>query len=457
MFVFATCLIGWAAASAQPPLEPKGGKYVVPLTTDAAKTPLPALKYRLLPELREMQSGNQIQAFYKCFFEQYNLFHNKESTDKQKKWMDAPLKELANEKELKDYGGAAVKQASYAARLDAVDWQITNQAKSDGVMLLLPDIQSMRMLAALLKVRVRGEIARGEFENAVQTLQTMFVLGRTFNEHPTLIGHLVGIAITSIALGEVEEFVQQPGAPNLFWALIDLPSPFIDLRKGREGEKLFLSQEYDVLRKVSPIPDADLQSLIKKLDVLVDLDDAKKADRPSEFYTKQAADSEAVAAGRAKLTKFGHKPDDVSRLSPLQVVMMDDFAQYQVDLDDYLKWTNVPIWQVPADLGLQKARPGPFGQILPAYLKVTLAKIRLQQQVALLAAAEGVRAHAGENGGKLPGALDQVKLPLPLDPVTGQPFVYELKGGTAVIRGTAPRGRETEPTFNRVYEVTIRK
>ena len=35
--------------------------------------------------------------------------------------------------------------------------------------------------------RVRGEIARGEFDAAVQTLQTMFALARTFNEHPTLI------------------------------------------------------------------------------------------------------------------------------------------------------------------------------------------------------------------------------------------------------------------------------
>ena len=58
--------------------------------------------------------------------------------------------------------------------------------------------------------------------------------------------------------------------------------------------------------------------------------------------------------------------------------MMDDFAQYQADLDDFLKWTNVPFWQVPADLG-KKTRPGPFGELLPAYLKVTQAKVRVQQ------------------------------------------------------------------------------
>ena len=80
-----------SAATAQPPIEPKDGKYVVPLAVDAVGPARPALKYRLLPELREMQAGNQIPAFYKCFFEQNHLFHNKESTDKQQKWMDAPL------------------------------------------------------------------------------------------------------------------------------------------------------------------------------------------------------------------------------------------------------------------------------------------------------------------------------------------------------------------------------
>src|SRR5205809_800455 len=124
--------------------------------------------------------------------EQNHLFYNKESTDKQQKWNEAPLKDLATVAELKNYGGTAVKQAHYAARLDTVNWEITNQAKSAGVGLLLPDVQGMRMLAAVLKVRIRGEIARGEFDNAIHSLQTLFALAHTFNEHPTLIGHLVG-------------------------------------------------------------------------------------------------------------------------------------------------------------------------------------------------------------------------------------------------------------------------
>jgi hypothetical protein len=260
-----------------------------------------------------------------------------------------------------------------------------------------------------------------------------------------------------IALGEVEEFIQQPGAPNLFWALTDLPTPFIDLRKGREGEKLFLKKEYDVLRKAVPVPDADLAALLMHLDSMVGDDPgARDENAPGAWYRKQAGDKEFVAASVERLKEVGHKPADLAKLSALQVVLMDNFAQYQAELDDFLKWTNVPFWEVPADLRKQK-RPGPFGLLLPAYLKVTQAKIRVQQMVALLTAAEGVRAHAATSGGKVPPSLDLVKLPLPADPVTGKPFVYEVKDGKAILRGTPPPGREKEPTFNRVYEITIRK
>lgn len=456
LFAIALLCAGTVVATAQPPVEPKDGKYVVPLTVDAVAPVRPALKYRLLPDIREVQPGNQIPAFYKCFFEQNHLFYNKESTDKQQKWLAAPLKDLVKEKELVNYGGSAVKQAFYAARLDTVDWQLLNQMKSDGIGLLLPDVQQMRMLTAVLKVRARGEIARGELDAAVQTLQTQFALARIFNEQPTLVGHLVGVALAMVALGEVEEFVQQPGAPNLFWPLTDLPTPFIDLRKGIHVEKLLVPTAYNALRKAEPISEEALGALVKQFDTLLGAD--SKIDMlPSAWYSKQAKDKTAVSGATERLVALGHKAADLPKLSAFQVIVMDDHAQYEAEMDELAKWTNVPFWQIPPDFGQQKPRSGAFAQLLPAYYKVMLGKMRLHQNVALLTVAEGVRAHAADNGGKLPATLDAVKLPLPVDPVTGKPFVYERKDGTAVIRGTPPPGREKEPTFNRVYEVTVRK
>ena len=189
----------------------------------------------------------------------------------------------------------------------------------------------------------------------------MFALAATFNEHPTLIGQLVGIAIANMALGVVEEFQQQPGAPSLFWALADLPAPFIDLRKGMQGERLWLPKEYDRLRKAEPIPEAVLGRRVKELtEWLSGGEGGKKLTPAAEFYARRAGDPATVAAMRERLADLGHKPADLDKLSPLQVAMMDDFARYERYRDDLMKWTSLPYWELPADLATPSRRRASF-------------------------------------------------------------------------------------------------
>jgi hypothetical protein len=461
----AVVLVALAQSPAQPPREPKDGKLVIPIEVSAARPPSPALKYTLLPELRDCRPGNQVPAFYKCFMEQNYLFFDKEANQKRDRWMAAPLADLKSEKELVGYGGSAATQADYAARLETVDWQLLDKLKTDGLMLLLPDVQQMRALSAVLKVKVRGEIARGEFDAAIRTLQTMFALAHTFDGHPTLIGNLVGIAITGIALDAVEELIQQPGTPNLFWALADLPVPFIDLRKGMQGERAWLGRDFDALHHVRPLSEAEVKRLIAQAEPLAEavFDFPSKEDKPrpketaAGYYGKLAADPKEVKAAKERLAKSGHAAADLDKLSPLQLVLMDDFTSYEVFRDDLMKWTNVPYWKIPTDVNWGKPPRGIFTELVPAGFKVLQAQARTQQRIALLQAVEAVRAFAAEHDGKVPGTLDEPKLPLPPDPVTGKLFVYEVNGGTAVIRGTPPKDRKTDWSFNRVYEITIRK
>src|SRR5579872_755462 len=226
----------WPEVRAQNPPPSKDVPWVVPLAITPMKEPKPSLKYLLLPDARDLNPGNQVAAFYKCFMEQHNLYRNKESIDQREKWVSAPLEELAREKALIGYGGASTRQADYAARLESVDWALLTQLKAEGIFLLIPDVQQLRELAQVLKVKLRGEIARREFDNAIHTMQTMLALARSFEFHPTLIGYLVGMAVASIVFDVMEEFVQQPGAPNLFWALTDLPNPIMSMRNGMAGE-----------------------------------------------------------------------------------------------------------------------------------------------------------------------------------------------------------------------------
>src|SRR5439155_15673598 len=138
----------------------------------------------LLPELKELNPGNPIQAYMKCFAEQNNFYYSREAISDRERYQTVPLKDLPA-KELLGYGGSSLRQADYSARLDTPDWQILLQAKKAGIGLLLPDLQQLRMLAAALKVRFRAEVAERHFDDATRTAKTMFALSRHLGEHPT--------------------------------------------------------------------------------------------------------------------------------------------------------------------------------------------------------------------------------------------------------------------------------
>ena len=187
-----------------------------------------------------MNPGNPIQGYMKCFMEQQKFFFDKEAFERREKLLAMPLKELPAQ-ELRDYGGFALSQADWAARLDTPDWQILLKLKADGIGLLLPDVQELRPLAGALKVRFRAEVALGRFDDAIRTAKTMFAMSRHLGEHPTLIGNLVGFAVANTAIGPLEEMLEQPGCPNLYWALTNLPDPLVPLDKGMEGERAWSS------------------------------------------------------------------------------------------------------------------------------------------------------------------------------------------------------------------------
>ena len=230
--------------------KPEPTETVIQVTVQPAPAPKPALRYQLLPELQEMNPGNAAQAYLLCFMEQNNFFYRKDAVENRDKWQTMPLKDLPL-KELRDFGygkgSGPLRQADYAARLDRVDWQILLKEKKEGIKLLIPEVQSMRILGGALKVRFRVEVVERRFEDALVTAKTLFALARHLEEHPTLISDLVGIAIAFLAIGPLDEMIQQPGCPNLFWALTDLPKPLISTHLGCQGERIFLSDVFALL------------------------------------------------------------------------------------------------------------------------------------------------------------------------------------------------------------------
>jgi hypothetical protein len=436
---------------------------VIRMKVRPAPAPKPALKYQLLPELREMNPGNPIQAYSLCFGEAQYFWHNKHNVENRDKWQTMPLKELPL-KEMRESGYGEgrrpLRYADDAARLDTPDWQILLPIKREGSKLMLPNIQQLRVLASALKVRFRLEIAEGRLDDAQATAKTLLALSRHLGEHPTLITNLVGAAVASITVDTLNEMIQQPRCPNLFWALASLPHPFIDLRKGQQGESMFLMADLALLDDREAMTDAQLQKVVDHIRQLMQNLNVKK-DVPNWLNTL-AKDEGYIRAARQRLIDSGLAEDKVKTFPPPQVILLDEKLEYEVRRDEPAKVMALPFWQAEPVLRAQRQPKGEredmlFAGLTVSYSKMKLAQTRLDQRLGLLRCVEALRLHAAQHNGKLPAKLDDIKLPLPVDAVTGKPFVYELKDDTAILRGTPPLGQEQIAAYNVRYEVTIAK
>lgn len=433
----------------------KPNETVIRMTVQPMAAPKPALKYQLLPELREMNPGNPIQGYLKCFMEQTHFFHDKKLAEEREKWRTMPLQALPLQQMQNYCSNRGLRDADYAARLNSPDWQILLKLKSDGVYLLLPDVQAVRNLAGALQIRFRIEIAERRFAAALVTAKTMLSLSRHLNEHPTLIADLVGIAISILALSTVDEMIQQPGCPNLFWALTDLPSPFVDIRKGLQGERLMLEVVLAELDDREPVANAKLQKMVNRIqDALNGPNELKGSVR--EWLEKRTENKEHVRAARERLIK-ALAPAGRTRFesfSPLQIVLLDEKLFCEVRNDEEMKALALPYWQARPILDsippLPREKITPLTALSSRLGRIKMAQARVDQRIALLRCVEALRIHAAEHDGKLPAKLDDIRLPLPVDPATGKPFSYKVEGKTVHLLG--------EPLPIRIrYEVTIGK
>jgi hypothetical protein len=433
---------------------------VVRLDVRAAPAPSPALRYQLLPELREMNPGNPIFHYFKCCMEQESFFFDRESFERREKLLAMPLKQLPAQ-DLQEYGRSALMQADRAARLDKPDWQILLTLRADGIATLLPDVQQIRAPARALQVRFRSEVALGRFDDAIRTCKTMFAMSRHLGEHPTLIGDLVGLAIANSAIVTLEEMVNQPDCPNLYWALTNLPVPLVPLNKGMDGERMIVTMLFRDLDDSRPMSPEQLKTFIAEMDKLLGEEEPIKSARGVRgWLDARNKDSAKIDAARRRLIESGLPEERVRRFPADQVIFLDEKCGFEIRRDDFMKTLNLPVWQGEAVAARIKPDPQPnlfAGALLGGLDSVHRAQGRLDQRIAMLRHAEALRLHAAEHDGKLPAKLSEISVPLPDDPFTGKPFRYERIGDTAHLRGTPPASDAKNPAFNVHYVLTVRK
>jgi hypothetical protein len=455
--------------AAQAPSQPAPIK----LSIRPAAAPVPALKYQLLPQLLDQTPGNAALLYYRTFSPEWHSYRkDSKFYDKLDEWKQAPLHELPRKEADRLLADKSLKEADLAARREQCDWELTDRVRQEGFSLLLPDMHGFRQLATMLAVRARLEIAHGNYDQAIYTLQTGFALARQLNEAPLLFTSLVGMAITQVMAEQVETLIQAPNAPNLYWALTELPQPLIDLRKGIEGERLALSAWLPDLKDLEKRPLASHQ-VQEQMDRLLGF-----LRGASDLHSLQGSNWESKLVLTAMTAKFypeakkallaaGLNAELIEAMPTFQVVLIHSMRQFYRTRDELFRWCSFPYWQgreamhqVDSRFGQMRERMEegfPLGSaFLPAVQKVYFARALMERRIAAVRCIEAIRLYAASHEGKLPEKLsDMTEVPIPVDPVTGKQFEYQSARDKATLYGPPPDGEEPTERNSLRYELTL--
>ena len=389
-------------------------------------------------------------------------------------WMAATLKDFPRDDVrpfLKGFD-STFREVEAGARSEQCDWGLTEKLRKAGIATVLPDVQPMRAIVNILALRVRFELAEGRTADAARTLQTGFAMARHVADQPSLICTLVGAAISSIMLDRLEEFIQQPGAPNLYWPLTDLPRPLFDLRKPMQGERLSVYGTFPGMTEMAgdlnagPWTPEQVEKVVFLFRFLTDQQNGVlQVKDETEMLLRIASRHEAA---KKILLDEGRPKERVDAMPHVQVALYVALRQYNDMFDDMLKCQGLPYWEAQplldrAEQNLKNMddKDGPAvplaKPLLPAVKKVFGARTRIERRVAALRCVEAVRLYAAGHDGKLPASLNDVKdVPIPDDPLTGKPFGYRLVGDRAFFSSTPFPGflpvNATTPTYELIIK-----
>lgn len=421
----------------------------VRLVIHPAAEPRPALKYQLLPPLLERRSGNAALHYCKWPHERTAMLGDTKLWMNIVKWIDTPLDELRNEKQVPDWlaaGDSSLFQIlQRGARCESVDWDLPIR-EQEFWSILLPDVQSMRAAARLLAVRARLQIVAGKKEEALATLRVGYALGRHVGQGQTLVQGLVGVTIVGMMNRQLEDLIQQPGVPNLYWALASFPRPAVDFRLAFEAEAASLDLSYPALRELDrrPINAEECSRILDRILKGIAWTTAEEKLFDPSLIAKRIA--EGAPRARKALRDWGRAEDEVRAMPDNQAVLLYTLRVYEEQRDSLFKWFALPYPQAQA--GLEKADAAlrstqeiiPLaGTMLPAVSRVKVAESRIDRDLNALQVVEAIRLF-GAARGRLPETLAEItEVPVPADTLRGQPFIYQRRGAEAVLESPSPQ------------------
>jgi len=439
------------------------------LVVHPAESPRFLLQWELLPPLLEPGPGDCLALLGEAKAKLKEVLGADYSavTDELREVQKTPLRDI-DRKRVRELLGriepvmALLKKAALAERCD---WaKIREEIRTRGIGARLDIVQEVRELVPLYATLARLDLAEDRPRDAVRHMALGFRLCQRVGEGPTLINHLVAIAITTILLEQFDVILAHPKCPNLYWPLTALPSPFFKLRCAMDAERGGAYGTFPALFRLALDPDAPLPT-----------DEEMKAftnnGEGGIFSLFREAGLAFPAAERLKLgvtIHFKHESamrflagagfaaEKLKTWPPLVVAIVHGLVEYEEKLGRMQAAMTLPYPQAKAllaelDRELRDRSPTTEIQapaihlsrlLLPAVSKVLMASARTERRLAALRVVEALRLHAARTGDWPKSLAEVTAVPVPDDPTTGKPFEYKVEAGVAIVHGALLPGEQ---------------
>ena len=315
------------------------------------------LWHRLLPSFLDLKPGNAAIVYTKISVE-FNSPRSEQARDLDQKiadWQEEPVEKLprAEVDAALALHAERLKEAGTRRRgWRRADWQLPARGDKPWA-IMLPEVQGIRWIARLLMLRVRLAIADGRFDDSSSlTCKPVFAMARHVGQGPTLVqcswwgSRFRG----SPFKGSSEGLMRAPNAPNLYWAIMGLPRPWIDLRPGMDAESHFIDFSFPKLQDVDTATYSADQWRAKQLVAVAATawQVCLKCPLPPRRLPEYMATAFAIKAyprGKQLLIAAGSPAAEVEKLPVAEVALRGMMHDYRRVRDENFKWWYVPYAQ----------------------------------------------------------------------------------------------------------------
>ncbi len=442
------------------------------LTLHPAAEPRPALKYRFIPSEFNRVDGNAATYYLRAigFVEQRGalkqIFKLEEKAHQEARekgiassdippfsWQgmapdQLPLEEVKKYLMLTDF---QARDIAVASTLRSLDFNRNIRNVESPMSTLLPEVQQFRALANTQSIRCRVAIAEGRFDDAIEIMGHQYAMANHLNQDRFLVCSLVSAGIAGINWEDALDLVQRADAPNLYWALASLPKPLIPLRETLSAESELLFMELKALKEVNEQPQPAGYWMIFADRILSQYNNVLSA-----FQNLRALNrfdlANFIAAGYPGAKQYLIETEGMDTalvesypIAQVFFLAQKKYSEHILDAEFKLGYLDLPTilsnhsTESPNHQSRRQAAAQagwitvPVESFVPAITQVLAASSRIELQIVILQAVEGIRMYAAEHNHQLPQQLSDLSYPVPNNPFTGKPLGYEVNEGVATL------------------------